>query len=470
MKIHPSQIGPAAAAALVLTAGATDVSAQDALTSIHESIVERELLNPGETPGRRQGERRDNKKESEAGGENRGRDVTDEPEPRSWFGGAPWRAWEQATGDWGGARTWLEERGLSLAGSYTLDWSSVWEGGIANVASTRSMLDLNATADFEKLLGLADASMFVDFQSSDMRGGSRDAGDLHGIDDIETGDNVDQIAELWYQQWLFDRRLRIKLGKIDANLEFGFPLYTNEFIVSSEGTPPTQYLTMPTWPNPAMGAVAFVYPTEQLYLGAGFFDGGSAAGRNTGRLGPRELWHGDEFYWTGEGGVTWKDLASLGTGRLALGAWYHTGDFEQFDGEVRDGTYGFYAFFEQQLTRRDGADDTEDPKGLFAMVQYDHGEEDVNPIVDHLGAGLVARGTFGGRDDDSAGVYWSWLNLSDAEGAEFENDEYLMEAFYAVQVTGWFSVKPSIQYIWNPGGDPEIDDALVGAVRFEVSF
>ncbi len=29
-----------------------------------------------------------------------------------------------------------------------------------------------------------------------------------------------QVFELWYQQKLFDGRLRIKLGKVDANTEF----------------------------------------------------------------------------------------------------------------------------------------------------------------------------------------------------------------------------------------------------------
>lgn len=443
--------------------------AQDSLASVNESAALTELANPGETPGRKQGDRERNT--SPPPSDSPAPDAeAPAPEAREWFGGAAWWEWDRATGDWGGARTWLEDRGIAFAGSYTLDWSSVWEGGIRNVASTRSMLDLNATVDFEKLLSLAGGTLFVDFQSSDMRGGSRDVGDWHSIDDLETGDNVDQIAELWYEQKLFDNALRIKVGKIDANLEFGFPVYTGEFIVSSDATPPTQYIAMPTWPNPAMGAVVFAYPTDQFYVGAGFFDGGSAVGRNTGRLGPSELWHGDEFYWTGEAGLTWKSLGGLGVGRLAGGGWYHTGEFERFDAQTQDGTWGVYAFLEQQITRREGHDDDDDPKGLFALLQYDHGEEEVNFASDHVAVGLVVRGTLESRADDAAGVYLSWLNLSDAEGAAFDGDEYLAEGFYAVQVTPWFSVKPSIQYIWNPGGDPEVEDALVGAVRFEIGF
>jgi porin len=446
---------------LVMSAG--EARGQDAVATVNETVMESEVYNPGPTPGREQGDRTRKVEETPEA------PTAATPEEREWFGGKSYWTWSRATGDWGGVRTWLEDRGVTLAGSYTLDWSSVWDGGLRNVASTRSMLDLNATVDIEKLGGWSGATFFADFQSSDMRGGTRDVGDLHAIDDIETGDNVDQIAEVWFEQKLFDNFLRVKVGKIDSNLEFAFPVYTGEFTVSTDATPPSQFLSMPTWPNPSMGAVAFIYPTDNLYFGAGFFDGGNAVGRPTGRLGPRELWHGSEFYWTGEGGLTWKELGGLGVGRLAAGAWYHSGTFEKFNGSSQDGTYGFYGFFEQQLVRREGSD-SEDPKGLFFLLQYDHGDDDVNAVANHVAAGLVTHGTFGSRGDDSAGVYFSWLDLSTAEGATFEDDESLAEAFYKIQVTPFFSVKPALQYIWNPGGDAAVDDALVGAVRFEVTF
>lgn len=94
-------------------------------------------------------------------------------EEREWFGHKAFWEWSRVTGDWGGARTRLENQGIEFAGSYTLDWSSVWSGGVKNVASTRSLLDLNLTFDLDKLVGLAGGKVFADFYSTDMRGGSR---------------------------------------------------------------------------------------------------------------------------------------------------------------------------------------------------------------------------------------------------------------------------------------------------------
>lgn len=436
---------------------------QDALANVEEAELLSESVGPGETPGRELAPRT---RPAPAATES----AVAPPETREWFGGAAWWEWSRVSGDWGGARTTLESWGIDLGGSYTLDWSSVWSGGIENRASTRTALSLNATLDLDALVGLPGGSVFIDFLSSDMRGGSRDAGDFHSISDIETGRNVDQISELWYEQTLFDGILRAKVGKIDANAEFGFPAIGADFLNGADVLSPTAYLANPTWPNPAMGAVLFAYPTEQIYVGAGFFDGGVAVGRGTGRNGPRELFKGDEFHWIGEAGYSWSEVASLGQGRIAGGGWYNSGAFDRFDGGTERGTHGWYAVAEQQLIRRAGWEDTDDPRGLFAFLQYGWGEEDLNPAANHAALGVVARGTFEGRDDDGAGIYLSWVDLSDDDAAGFPEDEYLIDAFYRVQLTGWMTVQPTIQYVGNPAGSDEVDDAVVGAVRFEITF
>jgi len=449
-----------AAATLFLLCGSAQ--GQDQLANVGSNTNESEF-NPGDVPGREKGERRPEP-------------ATQTPESKpeekksEWFGGASFWEWSRVSGDWAGLRTKLEDKGLSFDASYTLDWSSVWDGGLRNVASTRSLLSLSATLDFEKMLDFKGATVFVNFQSSDMRGGSRDVGDYAGVSNIETGANVDQIAELWYEQRLFDDKLRFKLGKVDANLEFAFPDFGGEFMNSAAAYSSTSNLVLPTYPNPAMGAVVFAYPVEWLYVGAGFFDNSNAVGVPTGSHGPNELWHGADFLWIGEAGVTWKHLGSLGQGRFAVGGWHSTAEFARFDGGTEDGTNGFYGSFSQQLIIRQGSEDAEDPRGLFTFVQYGWGDQEVNDDANHVAIGLSLNGTFEGRDDDGAGVYFSWNDLSDADGAGYPEDETVLEGFYKIQLTPWCFVKPDIQYVWNPGGASDVDNALVGAVRFQVSF
>lgn len=391
---------------------------------------------------------------------------------REWLGGLPWFEWTRATGDWGGGgsglRTGLEDVGLTIAGSYTLDWSSVWAGGLSRRASTRTLFNVNLNADLEHLLGLEGGSAFADFLSSDMRGGSRDAGDAMGIDDAETGENVDQVSELWYQQAMLGGLLRVKIGKIDANTEFN-ATSTNALHMHATAATNLTMFNLPTWPDPAMGVLAVFTPVEWAYASAGIFDGGLAEGRGTGRHGPRDLWHGSAAYCIAEGGLRWGDLCDLGPGRAGLGAWYSGGSHARFDGDTQNGTAGGYLVAEQRLLPgRERPDEAE--AGLFAYFRAGFADDHVVIAGFHLAAGLSLHGTFDGRAHDTAGLTFAFADLSDDPAAGTPDDEFTVEVFYRIAITPWLTVMPDVQFIVNPGGTGTLDDAVVGALRVEISF
>ena len=58
-----------------------------------------------------------------------------------------------------------------------------------------------------------------------------------------------QVYELWYQQKLFEGKLRLKLGKVDANSEFSVIDNGLPFINSSTQVSPT-ISGFPTFPAP----------------------------------------------------------------------------------------------------------------------------------------------------------------------------------------------------------------------------
>jgi porin len=387
-----------------------------------------------------------------------------------WFGGKPYWEWSTATGNWGGVRAWFAEHGLVFSGSYTLDWSSVWSGGVNRRASTRSLADFNLAIDLEKLAGLTGGDAFVDFYSTDGRGGSYDAGDTHWSSNIQTEENLDQVAEVWYQQWLLERKLRVKFGKVDANSEFAFVNCTDSFLDSAAGIS-TPIFTLPTYPDPAMGVNIFVYPTPGLYVGFGIYDGATFDGIPTGRNGPATFFsdrRSASWFSIAEMGFTWDNVAGMGGGRLAGGGWHQSADFERFDGGVERGTEGFYLLAEQQLTCTGAPDDAE--HGLFAFARYAWADEDVFAAAQHIGGGLVLKGTLPGRQDDETGVFVSLLVLSDAEGAAYSGNETAVELYYRFNLTPFVHLTPDLQWIGNPSGDPTIDDAVVGALRVEVDF
>ncbi len=394
-----------------------------------------------------------------------------EPTPEElpdWFGGKPYWEWSRAFGDVGGARTALEDWGLTISGSYTFDWTSVWDGGVRRGASSRSLLDINAALDFEKAFKIEGGTAFIDFMSTDMRGGSLDVGDFQSFDNLEAGANVDQISELWYEQKLLDGRLRIKAGKIEANAEFNTLQCVGPFLHSGAGFNITQ-LSFPTYPNSATGVVVFVKPTEQWYIGGGFFDGSLAVGVQTGRRGPDTLFEGNEYYFIGETGLSWSEVGPLGKGRVAAGGWVNTARFNRIDGGTERTTEGAYVLGEQQLLRR-GETDDDDTKGLFIFARYGYADDAIASLGNHVTGGLVLHGTFGGRDNDSTGVLVSFADMSDDPAATFAHDETAIECFYRISVTPFVTITPDFQYIVNPSGSASIDDAVVGGLRIKVSF
>src|SRR5690606_33528741 len=133
------------------------------------------------------------------------------------------------------------------------------------------------------------------------------------------------------------------------------------------------------------------------------------------------------------------------------------------------GVEGFYLLAEQQLVRA-GSEGEAAERGLFAFVRYAWTDDNVFDAGQHIGGGLVLKGTFPGRDDDEAGLFVSMLRLSDADGAAFDGDETAVELYYRFALTPFIHLTPDLQWIGNPSGDPGVDDAVVGALRLEVDF
>ena len=231
---------------------------------------------------------------------------------------------------WGGLRPMLESNGITFASVVTADFSKNTRGGLdtANEAS-RYLLDLRLTLDTKPLINWAGGTFSVDFQQQGGRNGSDVlTGDVQGFDNADA-DGRTQIAELWYEQLLLDNRLRVKVGKVDANSEFALPQNASAFMNSSFGHAPTLNPWMPTYPDGSTSFNVFVYPERWVYAGVGVYDGaGAQQGLATGSYGPSKLWHSDRsLFYIGEAGLKWVLDENTLPGRVAVGAHYSDGNF-----------------------------------------------------------------------------------------------------------------------------------------------
>jgi porin len=372
-------------------------------------------------------------------------------------------------GDAMGLRTALEQFGFSLDASYIYDYSFVPRGAHERMSGGRGLLMLGIGVDLDTAVGWTGATLYAEFQSF----AGRDVSGQH-LRVVQPVSNIDaadfsEIYELWYEQKLFEDRLRLKVGKVDANSEFAFVENGAEFIHSSMGVSPTLQ-GLPTYPDPATSINVFAYFPRSLYGGFGLYDGASQKGASSGPRGPSTFFDNDaEFFLLGEAGVRWTRGHSDRFGRLGIGGWHHTATFDRFDGGTEPSATGEYLVFDETLWCDGESEGHPSSAGIF--LQYGHANPNISPIAHHVGAGFHVTGLVPLRDQDVVGLGATWVRLSDATGADFDKGhELAIETFYKFQLTGWLSAKPDLQFIANPGGTDSAPDAWVVTVRVEMSF
>lgn len=369
------------------------------------------------------------------------------------------------TGDWDGARTSLGDSGVDIKSSLIFDVNTIAEGGRERDTVGHSFFDLAVTFDLAKLANWSDAHIVADGYIVGGRNPSAEAGDFQAFSNT-AAIRVTQLAQLFLEKRFFDQKLRVKLGKADANADFGAPDHGGDFIHTSAAFSPT-IVGFTTFPNPSTCVVVSGSLTDALTLDAGVYDGATNAGTRTGGHGPSTFFgKPSDLFYIGEANYTWavgeQDLA----GRFALGVWHHTGNFANFDGSTDDGTSGYYALVDQELARLGAADE---PGTLAGFLQWGSADSDVAVADGHVGMGLTASGCCSGRPDDALGFYMSRANFSNESGIAAAS-ETAFEIFYKWKCCDWAVIKPDLQTITNPGGDATLDDALVFSVRVQIDF
>lgn len=398
------------------------------------------------------------------------------------------RFWREAfvegpgiTGDWWGARTELENAGLVFAGSAITEWAGVPQGqGVTDGASFRYLVDLGFELDLAAAAGIEGATAFLDFQIANQTVDGADSGSPSGFSNIGVDHRILQVSELWYDQTFADGGFRIKVGKVDANSEFGFMPTVEGFIASSPGQLTTTF-ALPTYPDPAFGVNLFATvsddPTDFWECGFGVYDGsGGADGIRTGGQGPASVYDatldGTLFLIADGGHRNAHLLGDARTGRFEVGGWWNSGRFDTFAGGTTRGTGGIWVNAEQRWWAPAGVDaaDPDDLRGLWTFGQFGWTPDRVSDVGLEWGGGVTLFGTFEGREDDSTGIYLTWTGFSRAPQAGFDGGETLVEAYYAVAISPSCRITPDVQYVANPGADPNLRNAWVGTIRLTVDF
>jgi porin len=373
---------------------------------------------------------------------------------------------DKATGGWRGQRQRLEQAGISINAQLVLEAFVNFRGGLDTGAVAASTFDLNLALDTEKAFKWKGGKFYVDLEYHAGRNPTTVlTGDLQVFDKLNFSRYL-QIFELWYQQELFEDRLRLKLGKVDANTEFSVIENGLLFLNSSTQVTPT-IIPFPTTPDPMPGANLFFTPNKIWYasFGAFYANESDTFGDFIGHpesVQPTES--GTLFI--GETGLRWHHAPLFGaSGNVKVGAWGHTGIFPRLNEGQQKGAGGYYGVLDQTLWQP--AREPEEGRGVRTFLEAGRTQSSVSIIDCNMAGGFTWTGPVSARPDDILGFSANYAHLS-PQATLPHAYELALEWLYQVPLTKWATLLPDVQFIINPGG--QYPDAVVATLNLKVQF
>ena len=369
----------------------------------------------------------------------------------SWAEDQPW-----LFGDWNGKRQALAEQGFEFEFVLTLEGVQNVAGGVAR--SSRGLANLDLVMDaWGKSLGLSeDGDLHLYLLGNSGGAPTEMIGDVQATSNIEAPDAF-KVFEAWWRQRHADDRIAWLLGLHDYNALFDVLDAASHFTNSSFGiTPDISQVPPSIFPTTSLAFVVSLFSDESGYLHLGAYDGVPGDPRN-----PRGthviLDRDDGVFYALEGGVRNDETHS----KLAVGGWYRTTNFEaEFSGRTHNDNSGLYLIGETDLT--------DHWAGFF---QLGNADKDRNQIGFYAGAGLVYSALI--TEDDLFGVGLAYARNSD-EYLDFNRgaDDYemVLECTYKLHPNPWLTLQPGLQFIKNPGMNPDLDDAVALSFRAYMSF
>ncbi|APR80401.1 Carbohydrate-selective porin [Minicystis rosea] len=384
-----------------------------------------------------------------------------------------WLLGSYATGTWGGARTWLSDHGLTIDLSYTGEAFGNVHGGLSirPAGSYKGHVDLGLTFDTEKAGLWPGGKLFV-LGQNEHGGGFTDryVGAIQTVSNLDTGAAnpavITQLAELWYEQTLFQGLLLLRFGKQDSNRDFGAPRYGGNFVNNAFGAFPN--VPMPSFPTPGLGGVIVVEPSKYVVLRAGAYEGQPQIGS----------FGFDSAAAPGAGAFTMASVAirhffgvdQKHGGVTNVAAWHHSGLFPRIarNPDPRDlaGTTGVTLMHDERIYA--SPKDKDSTAGLHVFVRMSFAEPSRNNDDRYVGGGIAYHG-FPWRENDTVGVGFGSMHIQKPLlGSKDPGTEVFVETFYKLRPTPWFSLEPDFQFFHHPGGDGR--DAVILGLRSKLKL
>jgi porin len=424
---------------------------------------------------------------------------------------------DKLTGDWGGARTKLSQRGVDITFNYIGETLGML-GGIRQGVSYEHRFELSIDTDLDKLLGWSGATAHTTFYqighahgtpAADYVGSIADPGNIEAVP-------ATRLFTAWFQKNFLDGKVSVRLGQIAADDEFLISPTAGNLIASTFGyatiLAANQLQGGPVYPLATPGVRLQLKPTGEIAVLSAVF-AGAPAGADCIGLPQQCNRYGTTF--STSGGALWIEEVQYGINQgkdakgmpavYKLGGWYATTSFpDQHFGLSaagipislaspasvsalsHQGNWGIYGVADRMIWRAQKG-----PQSLNAFIRAGASPSDRNLVASYVDAGLGLTAPLPGRDNDvlTLGIAYSRISPDaatlDADTQLFtggffpvRDGEIVLELDYSLQIALWWTFQADLQHIVHPGGhvpDPlnpgqAIHDAVVVGGRSTIKF
>jgi len=348
------------------------------------------------------------------------------------------------------------------------------KGGIRTGGDYLDNLDLIAELDANRWPGLEGLKLRAHvIYNNGHEFGARYVGERQALSNIE-GVPTWRLYEIWADYSFGEKTSNsVRFGLYDLNTEFNALDVSTLFINSSQGTGAELAQSGLNGPSifPVTGlALRVKGGTGRFYWQFAALDGVPGEPGHPDRTG----FHLDRT----EGALLAAEFggATAGFSKLALGGWRYTAQFDSIDeltasgDPVRaSGNQGFYLLAERPFRSRGNS-------SINGFLRAGVAETRFNQLSGFVGTGVVMQGFSAARPDDALGFAIAhasnghrFRQFAVRNGTSVEHSETVLELTWRAPVTEWLTLQPSLQYVVNPGMDPQLANAWALGLRFELS-
>lgn len=358
------------------------------------------------------------------------------------------------SGDWGGARQRLADRGVDPFARYVAGvWSNL-RGGFATGARYEGFAYWGVDADLATLAGWSGARFQISWtayhggQPSDDLIGQFPASAVSGLE----AERSFRFLEIYLEQQLVGGQVQVKVGQLIADRDFFVSEYSGVFRTANLGSFSVGRASpfAPFYPVAVPGAVVSAQFGEKWRARFGVYtaDPGLDESDNIG------------FDWGFDNGAFMLGDTTTERRPFGLPAAYTVGvvfatarDLLWESGRIVDESHGFYGMVDQALVV-----DAQDSAvlGAFARVIYVP-RQDRSVQHWYVDFGLSWTGPLPGRDRDVVALAVvhttfsrDYLDAAERQGRNLTDQQTTLELTYRARITDWLRLQPSLQLFFDP--------------------